>query len=192
MNAQDKFVLVKNACANVARGSSTAVVAVALAPVLTRLMSSDAYGAWSLVLQISAYVGYLDFGIQTAVGRFLAHANERRDAEHRDRIVSTSLVVLSAAGIVGISLAIMMAILLPHLFRQMPVVLLRDARMALLLATSSLAVGLPFSVFNGIFIGLQRFEVPAVIIAGSRVFSAALLIIVVRHGGNLTQMGVTM
>ena len=44
-------------------------------------MSADSYGAWSLVLQLSAYVGYFDFGIQTAVGRFVAHAD--RNAQRR-------------------------------------------------------------------------------------------------------------
>lgn len=192
MNTKAKFVLVKNAFANVARGGSAAVIALFLAPILTRWMSPVAYGAWSLVLQISAYVGYLDFGIQTAVGRFLAHANERGDAEQRDRIASTSLIALSAAAMVGIAIGVGVALLLPRLFQQLPIPLVRDTRIALLLVSSSLAVGLPASVFNGIFIGLQRYEVPAVIIGGSRALSAVLLVLVVRHGGSLAAMGAAM
>ena len=71
MDRKEKFVLLKNAMANVVRGSAAALVAILLPPFLTRLMSSEAYGAWSLVLQLSAFVGYLDFGIQTAIGRFV-------------------------------------------------------------------------------------------------------------------------
>ncbi len=152
-------------------------------------MSANAYGAWLLVLQLSAYVGYLDFGIQTAIGRFVAQATERADREHRDRIISTSLVALSAAGIIGIAGSVATAMLLPHMFRQMPSSLAGEARVALLIVAASLAVGLPASAFNGVFIGLQRNEVPAAIIGGSRICSAALLILVVKQGGDLTQMG---
>ena len=102
MYKKEKLILVKNAIANVIRGGATALVAIALPPFLTRLMSPSAFGAWVLILQLSAFVGYLDFGIQTAVGRFVAHANERGDTEHRDRIVNTSLAVLSLTCLVCI------------------------------------------------------------------------------------------
>ena len=77
---KETLTLLKNALANVFRGGAAAVVAVVLPSFLARLMSTSAYGAWLLILQLSAYVGYLDFGIQTAVGRFVAHSNERGDA----------------------------------------------------------------------------------------------------------------
>ena len=97
MKKREEFVLLKNAAANVVRGGAAAIVALILPPFLTRLMNPDSYGTWALVLQLSAYVGYLDFGIQTAIGRFMAHANARGDTEHRDRVVSTATVALGVA-----------------------------------------------------------------------------------------------
>lgn len=188
MNRTEKLILLKNGAANVVRGGAAALVAIVLPPFLTRLMTVQSFGAWSLVLQLSAYVGYLDFGIQTAVGRFVAHANEKGDTEYRDRILSTSIAALSGAAILSIGGSIGMAALLPHIFRQMPEALIRDARVALLLVAGSLAVGLPASVFNGIFVGMQRNEVPAAIIGGSRICSAVLLVLVVRNGGSLAGM----
>jgi O-antigen/teichoic acid export membrane protein len=188
MDKKAKLIVVKNALANVIRGGAAALVAIALPPFLTRLMSPGVFSVWALVLQLSAFVGYLDFGIQTAVGRFVALANERRDAEHRDRIVNTSLAVLSATCILCILGTGLLAVLLPRFFSQMPSVLVGDARVALMLVAASLAIGLPASVITGIFVGLQRNEVPAAIIGGSRIFSALLQILVVQHGGGLTQM----
>ena len=190
MNRSDKLRLAKNALANLARGSTAALVAVLLPPFLTRLMSAEAFGAWALVLQLSAFVGYLDFGIQTAVGRFVAHANERGDGGHRDRILTTSTALLVAAGAAGIAASAGLVLLMPHLFHQVPPALLWDARRSLFLVASSLALGLPCSVFNGVFVGLQRYEIPAAIIGGTRFLSAVCLVLVVRHGGNLTQMGI--
>jgi O-antigen/teichoic acid export membrane protein len=190
MNRNEKITLLKNAAANVIRGGAAALVAVAVPPFLARMMPPQSYGAWLLVLQLSTLVGYLDFGIQTAVGRFVAHANEKRDPEHRDRVVSTSFVALTLAGAAAIVAAILVAIFLPSIFRQMPKILLGDARLALVLVAGSLAIGLPASVFNGIFIGLQRYEVPAAIIGGSRILSALLVVLVVKRGGSLISMGV--
>jgi len=191
MDRKEKLVLLKNAAANVVRGGAAAFVAVFLPPFLTRLMPSDAFGAWSLVLQLSAFVGYLDFGIQTAVGRFVAHSNEKCDAELRDRIVSTSFAALTAAGALAIGASAGIVALLPHIFRQMPAVLIGDVRVAFLLVAVSLAVGLPASVFNGIFVGLQRNEVPAAVVGASRIVGAICLILVVRQGGTLVAMGTT-
>lgn len=190
MKSEGKFAMVKNASANVARGSAAAIVAIILPPFLTRLMSPEAYGAWLLVLQLSAFVGYLDFGIQTAIGRFVAHAGEREDTAYRDRILSTSLVGLIGAGLIGIVGSGVLALSLSHIFHQIPASLLGQVRIALVLVGTSLAVGLPCSVFNGIFIGLQRYEVPAAIVGGSRLVTAIALVIVVRDGGNLIQMAV--
>lgn len=182
----------KNAVANVARGGAAALVALILPSFLTRLMPPDEYGAWALVLAISAYVGYLDFGVQTAVGRFVAHANERGDPECRDSIVSTALAVLAVAAGIGICASLAIAALLPDLFRQMPKFLMGDARVALVIVASALAVGLPASIFNGIFVGLQRYEVPAVIVGVSKICAAVLLVLVVEHGGALTSMALAM
>lgn len=189
MQRRERLTLLKNAIANVARGSATALVAIALPPFLTRLMSSDAYGAWSLVLQLGAYVGYLDFGIQTAVGRFIALTGETGDSDQRDRVSSTAIAALTVAGAVGLMGSVGLAALLPHIFHQVPISILFDSRWALILVGGSLALGLPCSVFNGIFVGIQRYEIPAVVVGSSRLFSAICLVVAVRHGGNLTAMG---
>src|SRR5437763_11492664 len=69
-------LVAKNASANLVRLAGTGVVALLLPPFLVREMSKGAYGAWALLLQLTLYVSYFDFGIQTAVARFVAHADE--------------------------------------------------------------------------------------------------------------------
>jgi O-antigen/teichoic acid export membrane protein len=187
-----RVTVAKNAFANVMRGGASAIVALAVPPFLTRALPPEKYGAWALVLQLAAYVGYLEFGIQTAVGRFVAHANERADFECRDKIVSTALALLTVACLLAFMLIGCLIVALPRFFRQMPAGLYPDVRIALALVGGSLAVGLPASVFNGIFVGLQRYEIPAAIVAGSRGFSAILLVLIARHGGSIPAMACSM
>lgn len=186
------FVLFKNAIANVLRGSAAALVAILLPPFLTQIMPNTTYGTWVLILQLSAYVGYLDFGIQTTVGRFVAHANELGDSKQRDRIVSTSFAILTGSAGLGLLLIILLAWQLPNLFYEMPATLYTDARWCLLFVGSSLAIGLPFSVFGGIFIGLQRYEIPAIVIGGSKLVGAVLLIATAKLSANIAYMGLVL
>jgi O-antigen/teichoic acid export membrane protein len=154
-------------------------------------MAPDAFGAWSLILQLSAYVGYLDFGIQTAISRFVAHSTERGDTAQRDGIVSTALACLSVACCAAVAGLLVLAFVLPEVFHSLPCEMVGQVRVALLLVGGSLALGLPSSAFAGTFVGLQRNEVPGAIVGGSRIVSAASLILIVRSGGGIVAMGVT-
>jgi O-antigen/teichoic acid export membrane protein len=165
-------------------------VAFFLPPLLVRMLSSTTYNIWALILQLSAYIAFLDFGIQTAVGRFVAHATEVGDQAERTRIVSTALVLLAALGALGLGAIGLLAWQLPELFPAIPAGAVGEARAALLMVGGSTAVGLPASVFLGVFIGLQRNEVPAVLVGGSRIAGAlALAGIAALNGGLLAMAG---
>lgn len=180
--------MVKNSAANVFRGGSASIVAVLLPPFLTRYMSPEAYGVWALVLQVAAYVNFLDFGIQTAVGRFVAHDNERQDIKHRSRMVSTSFFVLCFAALLGMLATTAIALCMPTIFPKLPLVLVHEASRALTIIALSFAIGLPASVFNAIFVGLHRNEVPAIITAFRNFFGAAILVWLARSGGTIVKM----
>jgi len=181
--------VVKNASANLVRLAGAGVVALLLPPFLVRELSKEAYGAWSLLLQLTLYVGYLDFGIQTAVSRFVAHADELGDSRQRDGVVSTAFVMLSAAALLGCGVVIVLAWQLPNLFRQMPVALYQPAQIALLFMGISFALGLPVSVIHALFIGLQRNEIPAAVAIANKIAMAGLVTgVVLKHWG-LAAMG---
>jgi O-antigen/teichoic acid export membrane protein len=186
------LTLVKNAFANICRGGATALVALMLPPFLSRVLSKDAYGTWLLILQLSTYVSFLDFGIQTAVGRYVAHHNQLGEIKERDSLVSTALAILTGSAIlatIGISI---LAWQLPNLFKDMPAALHQDAQLALLCIGSSLAIALPFSVFGGIFIGLQRYDIPAWIIGLSRLCGGLFVIIVASTSNSIVMMAIVM
>src|ERR1041385_247880 len=93
--------IVKNASANLLRLVGSGVVALLLTPFLIRMLSRDAYATWAILLPLTLYVSYLDFGMQTAVARFVAYAEELNDLKARDGIVSTAFLMLAIAAILG-------------------------------------------------------------------------------------------
>jgi O-antigen/teichoic acid export membrane protein len=178
-------IFLKNASANVVRGMATAAVALLLPPFLTRLLSPDRFAAWSLLLQIAAYLNYLDFGLQTAVARYVAHANERADLEKRDRIIASAFLLLCGVGLLVLSGTILAAWQLPNFYHQIPAGLMGDFRLALLVVGFSLAVALPASVFTGILVGFHRNEFPAIAIGGSRIAAAISIIVLASRSDRL-------
>jgi O-antigen/teichoic acid export membrane protein len=187
-----RITLVKNIFANVCRGGATALVTIILPPFLTRSLSQDTYGTWLLILQLSTYVSLLDFGIQTAVGRFIAHYTELGDAKRRDSVVSTAVVILSLLGLIAVAGMAILAWQLPALFKDMPTHLHEEARLTLLFVGTSLAISLPFSVFGAVFIGLQRYDIPAWIIGSNKLFGGLLIVLVAQSSHSMIMMGIAM
>lgn len=184
-----KRIILKNAAANLLRLAGSGAIALLLPWFLVRRLSTDTYSAWALLLQITLYLAFLDFGVQTAVARFVAHADEVQDPEHRDGIVTTALLLLTLAAAFGLLLTGIAAWQLPRVFKAMPPQLFRQARIALLLMGGSFSLGLPFSVFQAFFIGLQRNEIPVSIALINRFSMAALVVGAVLRRWGLAAMG---
>ncbi|RXH58440.1 oligosaccharide flippase family protein [Granulicella sibirica] len=185
-----RWRLAKNATANLVRGGTAGVVAIFLPAVLVRHMDKMEYAVWVLVLQVAAYSSYLDFGLQTAVGRYVAIANERHDTHQRDSVFSTALVGLSIASLIAVLLLVGVACATGILFPKVPVSLLPSMRGALLIVGSSIALGLPSSAWSGVFIGMQRNELIAAVMGSSKLISAIALIVAALHGASIVTMAV--
>lgn len=187
-----RWRLAKNAIANLLRGGAASIVALVLPAVLVRHMSQIEYSVWILVLQVAAYCSYLEFGLQTAVGRYIAVSHERRDDEQRDAIYTTAFAGLTVAACVAITLILGVALASNRLFPRVPAALLPQMRWSLVIVGASMALGLPSSAWVGIFIGLQRNEFIALVNGGSKLISALALVVAVVHGASLVGMAATM
>lgn len=180
-----RFTIAKNAVANVIRGGASAVVAIALPHFLTRSLGADSFAGWALMLQLAAYANYLDFGVQTAVARYLAGALERRDHHQRDRLFSNAFAILTVAGLIALCGLGCIAWQLPHLFRSVPASLAGEMRSGILILGFAAAINLPLSAYTGVLIGMQRNEFPAITIATSRLLGAVAVILVVHWTHSL-------
>ena len=180
-----RFTVVKNAASNLIRGGASAAVALALPYFLTHSLSRDKFAAWSLILQIAAYASYLDFGLQTAVARFLAQAIELHHFERCRRIVNTALILLSGGAIIAMILLGLVILNQHRLFPGVPVYLSRELEIAAAILGVSAAAQLPLSTYGGILIGLHRNELLALAIGVSRILGAAAAIFASRYTHSL-------
>ncbi len=187
-----KRKVLQGSASNMLRVILSLFVSLVLPPFLVHRMSTAEYSAWVLILQVSAYVGLLDLGLQTAVGKFVAEYHAAGDRTTSSRIASTSFVILSVAGLAGSLVIAILAWRVPQLFHQMPVALVADVRGGLLAVGLSVAVALPFGAFLATFTGLQEYAFPTIISTLSRVLSAAALVALLLLHGSLLQLALLM
>jgi O-antigen/teichoic acid export membrane protein len=187
-----RWVFFKNALANLGRGGAAGLVALFLPPLLVRHMRAADYAVWVLVLQVGAYVNYLDFGLQTAVGRYVAFAHEKNDREQRDAVFTTAFAALSGACVLSVVLLLAATAGVRLIFPGLPADSVTTMRWAMVILGVALALGLPASAWNGVFVGLQRYEIPAMVVGGARIVAAAGVVIAAFAGKSVVAMSAIM
>src|SRR5712671_2640107 len=163
----------RNIAASLLRVVSVSLVALVLPSYLVHHLPVETYAAWILILQLGAYVSYLDLGIQTGISKFVAEYHAKGDDVGAGRHASAGLVLMMLAGILGVSLTFALAWQVPRLFKAMPATLYHDVRISVMLVGSSLSFGLVCAVYSAVFLGLQRYWIPMTISIVNRAFFAA-------------------
>jgi O-antigen/teichoic acid export membrane protein len=187
-----KRKVLQGSASNLVRVVLSMLVSMVLPPFLVHRMPAAEYSAWVLILQLSAYVGLLDFGLQAAIGKYVAEYDASGEREASHRLVSTSFTILALAGGVACLAIGAMVWAVPRLFHQMPAALVPEVRIALVAIGLSTAIALPFSTFTATFTGLQEYFFPTIVATISRVGSAALLIVLLLLHCNLVQLALVM
>ena len=137
------------------------------------------------MLQVAAYANYLDFGLQTAVARYLAAALEKDDREQCNRLLSAAVAILTVAGMLACIILGTVAWQLPHLFRSVPSGLAGEIGLGVVVLGCTAAIGLPLSAYSGVLVGIQRNEFPAIAVALSRILGAVAVVLTVRYTTSL-------
>ncbi|MEO0344806.1 MAG: lipopolysaccharide biosynthesis protein [Pseudomonadota bacterium] len=77
------------------------VVAFVMTPLYVRYMGLQDYGLWEVVVSIIGYAGMLDLGLWPTISRFVAKYQAENNRALQEATFATSLVFLSAIGVVG-------------------------------------------------------------------------------------------
>jgi O-antigen/teichoic acid export membrane protein len=168
------------------------LVSLVLPPFLIHHMPPAEFNAWVLILQLSNYVNLLDFGLQTAIGKFVSEYDASGDRQASHDLVSTTFTLLGGAALLACLVVAVMVWFVPEIFPQLPPELVPQVRLALLAVGLTSAAGLPFNTFASTFTGLQQYLFPTVLATVVRVGTAIALITFLLMGGRLVGLGILM
>jgi len=66
-----------------------------LSPLIVHHLGASAYGVWTLLVTLTAYLGLLDLGIRSAVTRYVARSESQGDHETGPQVASTALAIFT-------------------------------------------------------------------------------------------------
>ena len=87
-----------------------------LSPFVVHRLGNGAYGVWTLINALVAYMGLLDFGLRGTVTRFVAWDMAQGNYEEVGRTVSTTLWIRCWMGGAVVVVSLVLALCVPVLF----------------------------------------------------------------------------
>lgn len=186
-SAASRRALLVNAAASWLGFAAQVAVTFFLSPLLIHGLGDRRYGIWALVDSVLAYLTLFDLGVAAAVVRYVARFEAARDRQELNRVFSTSIGIFVAAG--GLALAVGLGVGLFGLNAlHVPDDLQAEARVAILLLSVNLALGLPLGVFPAVLDGLGRYPAKTVVRTTGLVVRIPLFIAIIHAGGGLIEI----
>lgn len=150
--------LVRNITSQWALLASQLVISLLLTPFLVHRLGDEGYGIVALVSGLVGYSGVLYFGLGAAIVKFVAEHHAKDDQRSLDETVSTIFGVYLAFGVLCLVVALLIAGPMPDMF-NVPPRHANEARAMVVMMGVALLVQFPGSVYGGVVMGLQRFDV---------------------------------
>jgi O-antigen/teichoic acid export membrane protein len=114
------------------------------------------YGLWTIATSITGYYYLVDFGLASAVTRYVTQYISKGEDDNANQIINTSLVIYSALGFVIILFSFGIC-LLAHYF-TVDYGELKLLRLVILITGLNLALEFPFKAFAGIIGSYVRYD----------------------------------
>jgi O-antigen/teichoic acid export membrane protein len=159
-----------------------------LTPYILHRLGDTAMGLWFLLTTLTGYYGILDFGIRSAIIRYIARFDEQQDIENFSKVLSTGLVTYSAVAGVLLMLTLLVSWQVDAIFNIAPE-WVDTARSLLLIVGSGTAVSLALGMFGGVLEGLHRFTWTSGVQTVAVLLRAGLIVFLLERGGGILTVG---
>lgn len=167
---------------------ATIVVALFLMPFVVFSLGDRMYGFWTLASAFIGYYGLLDFGLSSAVGRYIARAIGAGDKEECNRIVNSAFFIYSCMGLVVLVITVLLASV-AFLFFSEPVEASLFRKVILVLGVN-FAINFPIKVYKGIIEANLKFEIMNFIKFITLILRTSLFVIVLINGYKILSLAV--
>lgn len=160
-----------------------------VSPIMVKQLGDEAYGIWVLIVSISSYFTVLDFGINTAIVRYVSKYTALKDYNKASIIYSSSFMIF-----IILSLVVMIAIAIIGLyfkeFFDIQSFSNQYLYIILLIVGADMAINLIFGVLSGAMRALQNFLEINIIMITVTIIKNAVLVYLLLNGYSLLSIAV--
>lgn len=181
--------------AQIARGSVFSVVArgayvvgwVLLAPYMLATLGPDRFGLWSLITVVSGLYMTLDFGLSSALTRFVAGFRANGDAAALRRVFTLGTLVYALLSLCFVVAVVLLRDPLVGAMRMAPGVE-AEARAAIVVAVVGYGVLNLYMLMASVLSGLQRMDLWNQVAIGVTTLQLAGVYVVLQLGGGVVAL----
>lgn len=179
----------KNSIANIIGTIGLIIIAFIMSPFLVNTLGDTKYGIWTIAVSFTGYMSLLDFGISSAVNKYVSQYNGMRDQRSINAVISTSMVLFCAMGAVIILLSPFMAELIVS-FINIEESLTSIVHLLIIIVSFDISIFVIAGLYKGIFGGYQQYAVINFIQLASAIYKAVMFYLFLSNGYDLISMGV--
>lgn len=180
--------LVQGSMLRVAEFFASAITGLLLMPFIIHMLGDNMYGLWIFVGSFLGYYGLLDFGLLSAVQRFISRSLGAGDPGEENRIINTALYIFSLFGLITLAASVCIAFAVPHLIGGIHDVAI--FRRVILILGLSFAFGFPLRVLSGILRAHIRHDLSAIVELLQLVLRTVLTVVFLSRGNGIIALAV--
>lgn len=179
--------ILRNTLSNSVGRLITLAVTFLLTPYILESLGETAFGIWILANVLTSYGSLLDFGIGSAIIKFVADARAKDDSPGAHELLGTATRLYAGLSVVALAVGFVIAT------QSDRVIDVRSSTAAtatavLVLVTVSFAINLAATPATATLRGLQRYDITNAITVLNALVTAALTVLVLRRGGGVVAM----
>ena len=150
-----------------------------LMPYVLHTLGDETYGLWLFICSIAGYSGLLNLGFGETISRYVAGHHARNETDRMNQVVSVIGVVYACMGTVALMIAGVLAWLAPSL-HDWGASSAVEIQWVFLILGVNVAVGIVGSVFGGVLVGIQRFDIERGLTVSSGILRLVLTVALLR------------
>ncbi len=155
-----------------------------VSPVVVNSLGNEAYGIWVLIVSITSYFTILDFGINTAVVKYVSEYLVKRNLEKLNEISSASFTFFFLMSLVAGIVCVVIAFNFETLFRKTSFSS-EYILIVFLIVGLDLCINISFVVIQAILQGAQKFLGINIVNITVNIIKSILIVIFLLNGYSL-------
>ena len=165
----------------------TVIVSFALFPFIVSHVGKEIYGAYLIVISITGYFGLLDFGMKSALTKYVSEYHGKKDLNGINKIINASFSFYIIVGILISILFFLSSIYFTRFFNVDPVNVTIMRNLFVVASLSSLFVW-PMSTFRGTIQGLNMWGIDVTVNISNQILLAIVTFFLLSNGRGIVEL----
>lgn len=179
------FTMLRNVLFNWAGMIAAIIYAFIMTPLIIKGLGNDKYGIWTLIMTCVGYITILDFGVQSALNRFIAKHVAVKAYDDANTVFSNALLIYSLMGLIALIGGLVLSVNIDRWF-SIPPNDAATASTAMAYMALFVSIQLPLNSYGAILIANHRFDIVNIIQVTTVVLQGCGLWMLLQHDTSLT------